>query len=79
MIDVHFENIPTALPREISLCLYPVLQEALQSVIKHNVSRHAHVSLNGHINTINLTVEDAGAACQRSASPGQRRRSCLTA
>jgi len=60
-IDVHFENIPLALPREISLCLYRVLQEALQNVVKHSVSRQAHVSLNSHINTIDLTVKDSGA------------------
>ena len=60
-IDVHFENIPTALPPEVSLCLYRVLQEALQNVVKHSVSRHAHVSLNGQINTINLMVKDSGA------------------
>ena len=59
-IDVHFENIPEALPPEISLCLYRVLQEALQNVLKHSVSRHAHVSLNGQINTINLTIKDSG-------------------
>jgi PAS domain S-box-containing protein len=60
-IDVHFENIPQALPREIALCLYRVLQEALQNVVKHSASRHAHVSLNGHVNTISLTVKDSGA------------------
>ena len=60
-IDLHCENIPTALPLEISLCLYRVLQEALQNVVKHSVSGHAHVSLNGQINTINLTVKDSGA------------------
>jgi signal transduction histidine kinase len=60
-IDAHFENIPKALPPEISLCVYRVLQEALQNVVKHSVSRHAHVSLNGQINTINLTVKDSGA------------------
>ncbi len=60
-IDVHCENVPTALPPEISLCLYRVLQEALQNVVKHSVSRHAHVSLNGHVNTITLTVKDSGA------------------
>ena len=38
-IDVHFENIPTALPQEISLSLYRVLQEALQNVVKHSASR----------------------------------------
>ena len=60
-IDVHFENIPAALPPEISLCLYRVLQEALQNVVKHSASRHAYVSLNGQIDTINLTVKDSGA------------------
>ena len=60
-IDVHFENIPKALPPEISLCLYRVLQEALQNVVKHGGSRRAHVSLNGQVNTINLTVKDSGA------------------
>ena len=59
-IDMQFENIPEALPPEISLCLYRVLQEALQNVLKHSVSRRAHVSLNGQINTINLTVSDSG-------------------
>ena len=60
-IDVHFEDIPKALPPETSLCLYRVLQEALQNVVKHGGSRRAHVSLNGQINTINLTVKDSGA------------------
>ena len=59
-IDVHTEHIPKALPREISLCLYRVMQEALQNVVKHSVSRHAHVSLNGQLNAINLTVKDSG-------------------
>ena len=44
-----------------NLCLYRVLQEALQNVVKHSVSRHADVSLNGHLNAINLTVKDSGA------------------
>jgi signal transduction histidine kinase len=60
-IDVHFESIPTALPREISLSLYRVLQEALQNVAKHSGSRHAYVSLNAQIDTIDLTVRDSGA------------------
>jgi signal transduction histidine kinase len=59
-IDVHFENIPKALPREISLSLYRVLQEGLQNVVKHSGSRHASVALNGQIDTISLTVDDSG-------------------
>ena len=60
-IGVHVEKIPAALPRPIALCLYRVLQEALQNVVKHSGAGHAHVSLNGHISTISLTVKDSGA------------------
>jgi len=60
-IDVHFESIPKRLPADISLCLYRVLQEALQNVVKHSVSRHAHVALKGHGDSVSLTVKDAGA------------------
>jgi PAS domain S-box-containing protein len=60
-IDVHFENVPATLPREISLCLYRVLQEALHNVVKHSVAGRAHVSLSGQTKTINLTVKDSGA------------------
>ena len=60
-IDVHFENIPKALPPEISLSLYRVLQEALQNVVKHSVSGHAHVSLSGQIDTLTMAIHDSGA------------------
>ena len=59
-INVHFENVSRALPREISLCLYRVLQEALQNVVKHSGARHADVSLNGQLDTLNLSVKDSG-------------------
>jgi PAS domain S-box-containing protein len=60
-IDVHCENIPKALPPEISLCLYRVLQEALQNVVKHSASGHAHVSLSGQIDTLTMAIQDSGA------------------
>jgi PAS domain S-box-containing protein len=60
-IEVHVENVPDALPPDVSLCFYRVLQEALQNVLKHSLSRRAHVSLGSHINTISLTVQDSGA------------------
>ncbi len=59
-IDFHIENIPTGLPPDIALCLYRVLQEALQNAVKHSGSPRAHVSITGAINNISLTVEDSG-------------------
>jgi signal transduction histidine kinase len=60
-IDLHVENIPRALSPEIGLCLYRVLQEAIQNVLKHSASRHAHASINGGFDNIDLTVKDSGA------------------
>ena len=59
-IDFHCENIPKGLTQEISLCLFRVMQEALQNAIKHSGSRHFDVSLRGGLNEIQLTVRDSG-------------------
>jgi PAS domain S-box-containing protein len=59
-INFHSENIPKALPDEISLCLFRILQEALQNATKHSGSRHFQVSLRCGSNDIELTVQDSG-------------------
>jgi signal transduction histidine kinase len=59
-INLRSENIPTDLSREVSLCLFRVLQEALQNAIKYSGSRHFQVSLIGRANLIDLTVHDSG-------------------
>lgn len=60
-IDFHCEGIPKELPKEISLCLYRVLQEALQNATKYSGSRLFEVSLSGESNEIQLTVRDWGS------------------
>jgi PAS domain S-box-containing protein len=59
-IDFHCEGIPKELPKEISVCLYRVLQEALQNGIKQGRSRNVEVSLSGESSEIQLTVRDWG-------------------
>jgi signal transduction histidine kinase len=59
-IDFHSHGIPQKLPPEISLCLYRVLQEALQNAIKHSDSRKLEVSLAVISNEIQMTVRDSG-------------------
>jgi len=59
-IDFHAENIPKALPKEISLCLFRVLQEALQNAIKHSGTGRFEVALKSALNEIHLTVRDSG-------------------
>jgi PAS domain S-box-containing protein len=59
-IDLHSENIPNDLSQEVSLCIFRVLQEALQNAIKHSGSRRIQVSLSRRSNEILLTVHDSG-------------------
>jgi signal transduction histidine kinase len=59
-IDFHSEGIPKELPKEKSLCLFRVMQEALQNATKHSGSRRFEVSLIGALNEVNLTVRDSG-------------------
>jgi PAS domain S-box-containing protein len=59
-IDFHSENVPKGLPKEISLCLFRVLQEALQNATKHSRSRQFGVWLRGREDEIELIVRDSG-------------------
>jgi PAS domain S-box-containing protein len=59
-IAFHSENIPKDLPMGTSLCLFRVLQEAIQNATKHSGSRHLEVSLSSGLSEIELTVRDSG-------------------
>ena len=61
-VEVQFssEKLLRNVPEAISLCLFRVLQEALQNAVKHSGVRHFRVSLVGSTNQIALTVCDEG-------------------
>ena len=59
-IDFDSSDISKDLPKEISLCLFRVLQEALQNAIKHSSSRQFQVSFIGGSTEVELTVRDSG-------------------
>jgi len=61
-VEINFrpEGIPKKLPEEISLCLFRVLQEALQNAAKHSGARHFEVALRRESNQIHLVVSDHG-------------------
>jgi signal transduction histidine kinase len=52
--------VPRDLPKDISLCLFRVLQEALQNAIKHSGAQRFTVELTGDSSGIRLTVSDDG-------------------
>jgi PAS domain S-box-containing protein len=59
-IDFKHANIPPNLSKEVSLCLFRVLQEALQNAVKHSGVRHFAAELSGTSDEIHLTVSDCG-------------------
>jgi PAS domain S-box-containing protein len=61
-ITIEFldEDVPRVLPREISLCLYRIVQESLRNVVKHSGAKTAVVELTGAPGAIRLTVSDSG-------------------
>jgi PAS domain S-box-containing protein len=61
-VKVYFddEDVPTYLPRDISLSLFRVTQEALQNALKHSGVRQFSVNLRCSGDEIQLEVSDQG-------------------
>jgi signal transduction histidine kinase len=63
-IGFHSDNISKDLPADIRLCLFRVLQEALQNIAKHSSAARGQVLLIGRPDIIELTVRDDGSGFQ---------------
>ena len=65
-ITFNAESVPEGLSRRVAVCLYRVLQEALQNAIKHSGVPKIAVTLRGEVDEIELTVRDRGAGFEVS-------------
>jgi signal transduction histidine kinase len=59
-IVFHHENVPAAIPEELALSLFRVVQEALHNAIKYSQGRRVTVDLRGSPNGLALMVVDDG-------------------
>jgi signal transduction histidine kinase len=57
---VH-SDIPVQIPKDVTLCLFRIVQEALRNVVKHSGAAEAKVELFGHVDRIDLGIFDSGA------------------
>jgi PAS domain S-box-containing protein len=71
-IDFTQVDIPTAVPEEISHCLFRIMQEALQNAVKHSGARHFEVELRAARDGIHLTVRDSGLGFDPEAAVSNR-------
>jgi signal transduction histidine kinase len=59
-IDFSAENIPRVVDPDVALCLFRIIQEALQNLRKHSGAVNAEVKLIGHADKIFVSVSDRG-------------------
>jgi len=71
-VKFNSHDVPGALPSEIALSLFRVLQEAMNNAAKHSKARRIEVQLRGTPRDIDLTVTDLGKGFDvPSATKGQ--------
>jgi signal transduction histidine kinase len=54
------KHVPSSLPLDHSTCLFRVLQESLQNVVRHACATEAVVNLSGSSKGVGLSVTDNG-------------------
>jgi signal transduction histidine kinase len=74
-VACEFHNVPRVLPDDIALCLYRIVQEGLQNVVKHSDAIEAKVVMRADGKELGLEILDRGtgfdtAATMRNSSLG---------
>ena len=59
-IEIKNEGVPHAVPVEISLCLFRIVQEALHNAAKHSGTKRVDVRMRKTTDQIHLTLIDSG-------------------
>jgi PAS domain S-box-containing protein len=57
-------------PKDVTLCLFRIVQEALRNVVKHSGAAEARVELSGRGDEIELTVSDFGSGFDTETNKG---------
>jgi PAS domain S-box-containing protein len=60
VVEFTSTNMPPSLPREVSLSLFRVIQEALHNSVKYSGAKRFEVHLQGKPGEVELAVSDAG-------------------
>jgi signal transduction histidine kinase len=55
------QDVPGQIAKDVALCLFRIVQEALRNIVKHTDSLEAKVELSAHGDELNLCISDFGA------------------
>src|SRR4051812_14113857 len=67
-ISCFCQNVADQIDPEVSLCVYRVVQEALQNIIKHSRATKAEIMISGDRHGIELLISDDGIGFDVEAS-----------
>jgi len=59
-VDVHSEHVSEQLADDIRVCIYRLVQEALNNAARHSGAKHAKVSIRQNADKIHVEVSDDG-------------------
>ena len=71
-IEFVHDQVPRKLPKQTTLCLYRVAQEAVRNAQKHSGCRQVRVELSVGTDSVRLRVSDSGAGFDATSVPGDR-------
>jgi PAS domain S-box-containing protein len=71
-VDFTHQDVPETVPPDIALCLFRVLQEALQNAVRHSAATRFAVRLESTPKVLTLTVRDGGGGFSPEAVPRDR-------
>lgn len=70
-ITFTHENVPAALPPDLTLCLFRIAQEALRNALKYSHARSVSMDVSGAPEGLVLTIADDGVGFDVDAAWGK--------
>ena len=70
-VQFAHHQVDERVPKDVTLCLFRIVQEALRNVLKHSGAAKAKVELMGHGDQIEMCVSDSGTGFDPESSQGK--------
>jgi PAS domain S-box-containing protein len=70
-VEFVHQDVPAEMPKDVALCLFRIVQEALRNIVKHSGATEAKVELSGDGHQIDLRISDQGKGFDPGSAAGQ--------